>query len=138
MARLQRLSPDSPRQWGRMTSHQAICHLSDSFRVMMGIEPISSVSTLLNRTLVKWIALRAPMAWPPGVQTRPEVDQEIGGTRPVQFASDKRALEALIDQFAGLTSSDLQPHPIFGRLSTDEWQRWGYRHVDHHLRQFGA
>lgn len=138
VVRLQRLAPGSPRRWGRMTSHQAICHLSDSFLMTMGTEPISSVSTLLNRTVVKWIALRAPMAWPAGVQTRPEVDQEIGGTRPVEFASDKRALEALIDQFARRTGDSLQPHPIFGRLSTDEWQRWGYRHVDHHLRQFGA
>ena len=31
-ARLQRLAPDSPRAWGRMTSHQAICHLSDRLR----------------------------------------------------------------------------------------------------------
>ena len=138
VARLQRLEPDSPRRWGRMTPHQAMCHLSDSFRSMMGTEPISSVSTLLNRTLVKWIALRAPMPWPHGVQTRPEVDQEIGGTRPVAFAADRHALEVLIEQFARRTGHDLQPHPIFGRLSTDEWQRWGYRHVDHHLRQFGV
>jgi hypothetical protein len=136
--RLQRLAPDSPRRWGRMTSHQAICHLSDSFRSMMGTEPISSVSTLVNRTLVKWIALHTPMPWPHGVRTRPEVDQEIGGTRPVEFWSDKRALEELIDRFAGRTGSDLRPHPIFGRLSTAEWQRWGYLHLDHHLRQFGA
>ena len=138
VARLQRLAPGSPRLWGRMTSHQAICHLSDSFRAMMGATPISSVSTLLNRTVVKWIALRSPVPWPHGVQTRPEVDQEIGGTRPVDFASDARALEAIIDQFARRTGGDLQPHPIFGRLSTDDWQRWGYRHADHHLRQFGA
>ena len=28
-------------------------------------------------------------------------------------------------------------HPIFGTMSKTEWGRWGYRHVDHHLRQFG-
>lgn len=138
MARLQRLAPDSRRQWGRMTPHQAVCHLSDSFRSMMSTEPISSVSTLFSRSVVKWIALRAPMPWPPGVKTRPEVDQEIGGTKPVEFASDRRTLEALIEEFARCTSGEMQPHPMFGRLSTDEWQRWGYLHVDHHLRQFGV
>jgi hypothetical protein len=30
------------------------------------------------------------------------------------------------------------PHPIFGRMTLDEWMRWGYRHCDHHFRQFGA
>ena len=29
-------------------------------------------------------------------------------------------------------------HPIFGRLSRTAWLRWGYLHIDHHLRQFGA
>jgi len=29
-------------------------------------------------------------------------------------------------------------HPLFGRLTTAEWGRWGYRHMDHHLRQFGV
>ena len=85
VARLQRLAPGSPRQWGRMTPHQAICHLSDSFRNMMGPTPISSVATPFSRTFVRWIALHTPLPWPPGVKTRPEVDQEIGGTKPVEF-----------------------------------------------------
>ena len=31
-----------------------------------------------------------------------------------------------------------QIHPLFGRMSEAAWLRWGYLHVDHHLRQFGA
>ena len=138
MTRLQRLTPNSRRQWGRMTPHQGICHLSDSFRVMMTPEPISSVSTIFSRTVIKWVALRAPMQWPHGTKTRPEVDQDIGGTRPVDFVRDRCKLEALIEQFAGRMSSDMQPHPMFGRMSTDEWHRRGYLHLDHHLRQFGV
>jgi hypothetical protein len=33
---------------------------------------------------------------------------------------------------------DWPPHPILGRLSRGQWMRWGYRHMDHHLRQFGV
>ena len=138
VARLQRLAPDSPRQWGRMTPHQAICHLSDSFRDMMSATPISSVATPFSRTFVRWIALHSGLPWPHGVKTRPEVDQEIGGTKPVEFGSDRRQLEGLIEQFAARSGNDLQPHPMFGRMTTGEWQRWGWRHTDHHLRQFGA
>ena len=138
IARLLRLAPDSPRQWGRMTSHQAVCHLSDSFRSMMSPTSITSVATPLSRTVIKWIALQAPMTWPHGVKTRPEVDQEIGGTKPVEFAHDRRMLEALIDQFAARSGEDFQPHPMFGRLTTGEWHRWGWLHTDHHLRQFGV
>jgi hypothetical protein len=138
MARVRRLAPDSTRQWGRMTPHQAVCHLSDSFRAMMGRSHVSPATTFVSRTLMRWMALSTPVKWPAGVRTRPEVDQEIGGTTPVDFDRDRLALEALMEEFAGRTSADLQPHPMFGRLSTAEWQRWGYRHLDHHLRQFGV
>ena len=138
LSRLQRLAPDSTRQWGRMTPHQAICHLSDSFRSMMSPSPISSASNLYTRTFVRWFAIHSRLPWPHGVKTRPEVDQEIGGTRPVEFGRDRRELERLIERFAQRTREDMQPHPMFGRLSTREWQRWGYLHLDHHLRQFGV
>jgi Protein of unknown function (DUF1569) len=138
VARLQRLTPESPRQWGRMTAHQAVCHMSDSFRNMMSPAAISSVATPFSRTFVRWIALHSGLPWPHGVKTRPEVDQEIGGTRPVEFVQDRRQLEALIEQFASRRCEDLQPHPMFGRLTTREWQHWGWRHTDHHLRQFGV
>ena len=121
-----------------MNAHQAICHLSDSFRSMMGAVAITSVATPFSRTVIKWIALNAPMKWPQGVPTRPEVDQLIGGTRPVEFARDRQQLEALIEQFAARSGGEFQPHPMFGRLTTREWQRWGWRHADHHLRQFGV
>jgi Protein of unknown function (DUF1569) len=138
VARLRQLALDSPRQWGRMTPHQAVCHLSDSFRAMMGDKTASSISTPFSRTVIKWIALTAPMKWPPGVKTIPEVDQEVGGTRPAEFARDRDALEALMEQFAVKQGRELQPHPIFGRLTTEQWRRWGWLHMDHHLRQFGV
>jgi hypothetical protein len=66
------------------------------------------------------------------------LDQEVGGTRPVEFEADRQALIELIESFATRTGDNLQPHPIFGRLTTAEWQRWGWLHPDHHLRQFKA
>ena len=138
VARLQRLTADSPRRWGRMTPHQAVCHLSDSFRGIMGRNPLSPVRMVWGRTLIKWIALYLPRPWPRGINGPPEVDQGIGGTKPVDFERDRRELEALMERFAQGRSRDFQPHPIFGRLSDAQWQRWAYLHIDHHLRQFGA
>jgi hypothetical protein len=137
LERLRRLTPVSARAWGRMTSHQAVCHLSDSFRAMMANTPVTSIGNPFSRTVIKWIALNAPMQWPHGVKTVPEVDQEIGGTRPVEFLRDRRELERLMELFATQTG-EYQPHPIFGRLTSAEWHRWGWRHMDHHLRQFGV
>lgn len=136
--RLRALRADSARQWGRMTPNQAVCHLSDSFKSSMGEVELKFEGTILHRTLVKWFALRVPLRWPKGVRTRPEVDQEKGGTRPVEFARDVGELESLLERFtrAGKDFS-WNKHPIFGEMTEAEWLRWGYLHMDHHLRQFG-
>ncbi|HEX3558058.1 MAG TPA: DUF1569 domain-containing protein [Pyrinomonadaceae bacterium] len=137
--RLRRLRPDGERRWGRMTPHQAVCHLSDSFRSATGEMHVEFAGTLLHRTLLKWFALRVPLQWPTGVRTRPEVDQEKGGTRPVEFVRDVQDLEKLVERFTR-AGRDFRwnVHPLFGNMAEAEWLRWGYLHMDHHLRQFGV
>lgn len=137
--RLKAVRPDSSRRWGRMSAHQMICHLSDAFRMGMGRKPVSHIATLPRRTMVKWIALYVPVPWPSGILTRPEIDQMAGGTTPVDFAADVAELEALLELVtAHPRNFDWDPHPIFGSMSDADWLRWGYLHMDHHLRQFGA
>jgi hypothetical protein len=122
-----------------MSAHQMVVHLVDSFRVAAGERPFRASPTVLGQTLVKWVALYAPLRWPAGVPTSPEVDAEREGTRPTDFAADLTQLEAVLEAFTAPTRSlDGRPHPIFGPLSDAAWLRWGYRHADHHLRQFGA
>ena len=139
LQRLRHVRPESGRRWGRMTAHQMVCHLCDSFRMATGEKPVSPATGLFQQTVVRWAALYFPMRWPAGIVTRPEVDQELGGTRPLDFAADVARLEALLDLVATQPGNvDWQRHPIFGRLSEAAWLRWAYLHMDHHLRQFGA
>ena len=135
--RLAALTPRNPPRWGRMSAHQAVCHLSDSFLLPLGRKSASASSSPLQRTLVKWIALYAPITWPKGVPTRPEMEQGVGGTPPREFERDRAQLAALIEEFAARREFAAE-HPIFGRLTPGEWMRWGFRHADHHLRQFGV
>ena len=134
--RLQIVRPESQRRWGRMSANQMVCHLSDSFRRILGEKHASS---LPPRKLLKWAALWIPIPWPHGLKTRPEMDQEIGGTCPVNFASDCNELLNLMDRFTcGAPVPRFEPHPMFGQMSRRENMRWGYLHMDHHLRQFGV
>jgi hypothetical protein len=134
--RIRGLDPYASPKWGRMTARQMVCHLNDSFLVAMGEKYASPASSLLQRTVVKWIALRTPLRWPPGVPTRPEIEQGRGGTPPAEWESDRAELLRLMDAFAG--SQTFGVHPVFGKMSRRDWLCWGYRHVDHHLRQFGV
>lgn len=120
-----------------MTPHQAVCHLADGFRFVLGDRRVTSQPQFLG-PIVRTIALRLPLPWPRGVKTMPEVDQEIGGTRPQEFERDRAELLTLIDRFAARADEAHWPdHPMFGRMRRDVWGRWGHRHLDHHLRQFG-
>lgn len=136
-ARIKQLKPDSPRQWGKMTAHQAICHLNDSFMCKFGERESTQASNFFTKTVMKWFALQAPFQWPHGVPTMPENDQLIGGTPPAEFERDRAQLETMIERFCQ-PMKNLSPHPYFGQMTEAEWLRWGYLHCDHHLRQFGV
>jgi hypothetical protein len=120
-----------------MSSHQMVCHLIDSLRMATGEKTVSHDTSLFRRTLLKWIVLYAPLRWPPGVLTRPEIDQEVGGTRAVDLAADVAELDAAIVQVVA-RSKFVRVHPLFGSMSQAAWLRWAYLHIDHHLRQFGV
>ena len=137
--RLNSIQPSSQRLWGSMSAHNMICHLSDGFRLYMGERPAKTAPVPVPRLLLKWIALWAPVPWPHGFKTAPELDQQGGGTPPVEFVADMKELRGLIDRFARQPADYVpKPHPHFGALSEREWKRLAYLHADHHLRQFGV
>lgn len=137
--RLARLRSDSPRQWGRMSAPEMVCHLADAFRMALGEKPVADASSFKQRTVIKWAALYMPRQWPTGVLvTTPELAAG-GGTSPGEFTRDVGDLLAAMARFASAGSTSGWPaHPFFGRMSRRAWMRWGYLHVDHHLRQFSA
>jgi hypothetical protein len=136
--RVARIQPASPRQWGRMSPHQMLCHCCDALRFALGERSVTPDITFLNRTVIKHLALYTPIPWPKGVTTRPEVDQDASGTPPVDFEQDRRELLTLIRRYISERPIPRPAHPIFGNMTEFEWMRWGYMHIDHHLRQFGV
>jgi hypothetical protein len=137
LRRIARVRPDTPRRWGRMSAHGMVCHLTDSFEGCLGERPVADRSTLMGRTVTRWLALSTPVPWPRGVPTTPEVDQERDGTPPGDFEADLARLIEITEDFARRIDPASLRHPIFGRMTAGEWGRWAYRHVDHHARQFG-
>lgn len=136
--RLRSLAPDSRRRWGRMTPHEAICHLSDGFRAALRQKTLAPVPGRL-KPVMRFIALTLPVHWPRGIKTFPEVEQGVGGTPPAEFERDRHELLSLIARFCAARPDELAPeHPMFARMTRAHWGRWAYRHLDHHLRQFGA
>ena len=135
--RISSLTPADERRWGRMTVGEMVCHVCDAYRIALGEKAASPATGFFQRTVMKWVALKAPLKWPKGVKTRPELEQGIGGTPPVEFGRDKAELLSIFQRFCGDGANFAPTHPFFGPMSREDWMRWGYLHADHHLRQFG-
>ena len=132
--RLEGLNPNATRLWGRMTPHQAVCHLSDSFKAILDDRPLPAQPLTLTRRLQRIFAFTLPLPWPKGVPTSPEVDAEKGGTPPGNFERDVAELIDLLERYVASDGRTLGRHYVWGDMSRGEWGR----HMDHHLRQFGA
>jgi hypothetical protein len=136
-SRLEKLIIEDAARWGLMSVHQMICHLRDSYQVGLGEKRVAMVAIPMPRAVMKRVALQAPMQWRKGFIAAPEVAQDVGGTRPVEFESDRAGLLSAVEQFCSRLPEPCVNHPFFGDMTADDWWRWGYLHADHHLRQFG-
>jgi hypothetical protein len=131
--RLRSVSESSERRWGTMTAPQMLCHIADQLRVALGEIPARDRSTLLLRTLFKWLIVETPLRFPPG---KAKTVREMLTSRPADWAEDMAACEGLIER-VGMGGA-VAVHPAFGPLSPRQWGRLCWKHLDHHLRQFGA
>jgi hypothetical protein len=140
-ARLAKITPEHQGRWGRMTAPQMICHLTDSFKSVLGERTSTRPprpAPLVGRTVLKWANMLTPIPWPHGLRTAAMVDPERGGTPPAEFERDVAELRAAIERFVReLPAMSKRSHFVFGKLTEWEWARWAWRHMNHHLRQFG-
>ena len=138
-ARLGAVIPESQRRWGTLTAHEMLCHLGDSAEMVLMVRRRERPLPARERKLVKLVGLWSPFRWPHGWQTNPRHDPRREGTRPSAFAADqKRAIESLAGIAEGRPGALEPVHGTFGSMSVRDWQRWAWKHTDHHLRQFGV
>jgi hypothetical protein len=139
VARLRRVRLDSPRRWGILTAHEMLCHLGDSTAMVLGSRPRKQPVPVQARPVRRVLGLWTPIPWPHGWPTNPALNPRAEGTRPAAFESDRaRAIEGLEGIAAAAPAALTPAHGFFGTMSTRDWQRWAFRHTDHHLRQFDS
>ncbi|SNS38852.1 Protein of unknown function [Granulicella rosea] len=133
--RLAELTPADAPRWGRMSVGQMVCHLREAFSAPLGERSVAPVKPPIPGPFIKWLALSVPTAWPKIVPAPLEL-KISGCPAPVSHVDDRVGVQAKMLQFADRREI-AAPHPFFGRMTTEDWMRWGYLHTDHHLRQFG-
>jgi hypothetical protein len=134
VARVRLLTPDRAALWGRMTCHQMVIHVSEACRGYLGELTMSARPGFVRFPVVKQLVIYA-LPFPKNVQTAPETLVRPPG----EWQTDVELLCTDIARLAGCRGRTTWPvHPFFGRLSPRAWGVLGWRHTDHHLRQFGA
>jgi hypothetical protein len=133
--RLHTLHPEQPARWGRMDVRQMLCHIADQMRVALGELPAQPRRTPFRNPALRFLAVHL-LPWPKGrIPTLPE----MRSTRPGVWEEDLARAEALLQAVAQRGADGAwAEHPAFGQMSGREWGWLVYKHVDHHLRQFGA
>lgn len=135
--RLGRLSPDSRPRWGSMSAGRMLCHVADQLRAAIGeleLGPAAGPRALRTPPFKQLVLYWLP--WPKGKVKAP---RGVLGTASTEWEEDLARLEALIERFPERDRGGTWPaHPLFGKMSGRAWGVLGYRHLDHHLRQFGA
>jgi hypothetical protein len=136
--RAAKLQPDSQRKWGTMTPAQAMAHCSVSLQWVLGEKtpPPAGFGVRMMGRIIKPLVLGNNKPLRRNTPTSP--DLVVQDER--NFKTEQQQLCALIDRLAaaGPQGCTARPHPFFGRMSPDEWAILTYKHLDHHLRQFGV
>jgi hypothetical protein len=131
--RLRRLTPDAPAGWGTLDAPRMVCHVADQLRVALGEIPAKPVHTFASRTLLKFLVLRVGIKPPRGkVQTAPEMLL----SQPGAWEEDVSTCIDLVERVGRGTATAV--HPTLGPLSPRDWGRLCWKHLDHHLVQFGV
>lgn len=129
------LTPASSARWGRMSVEQMLAHLCLAVRMALGEVPTELRGSRAFRTFPLKHLILYVLPFPKGVPTA----RELLVTDAPPFAETHGSLDTLLRRVGTGPADGPGPrHPLFGSLSRQEWGALVHKHVDHHLRQFGA
>jgi hypothetical protein len=135
-ARLLALRPDSARGWGKMNASQMVTHCARALETGTGDRPMKQ--KLIGKVLMPFF--RSSMLGEKPFSRNGPTDPSFIVSDERDFNVERQKLLDLIDRLVqrGPAKAAEQTHAFFGRLSGREWGELMYKHIDHHLQQFGV
>ncbi|MCA0133610.1 DUF1569 domain-containing protein [Winogradskyella alexanderae] len=133
-SRINKLDKSTQPKWGRMNVSQMLHHCQMPLNIILekkdyGVKPNWLVNLLFKKAMYSDKLWRKNLPTAPGFKITEEKD----------FEQEKCEIVNLINELNNQKDrQDWQPHPAFGKLTKDQWGKMQYKHLDHHLRQFGV
>ena len=134
LIRINKLTPGSKALWGKMNVGQMLAHVQVPIGVAEGTNKIKR--TLFGRIV-------GPLAKPIIYSSKPfkhslPTDRSfvmIGSEK--DFETEKQKLLEMVSNFSEKNIVN-EVHPFFGKMTKEQWSKGTYKHLDHHLQQFGV
>src|SRR5579859_1603062 len=135
-SRIDKLQPQSQREWGKMGVAQMMAHCSATMEVASGTVVLPRM--LIGRILGPLVRSNFTNEKPFSKNGPTDKNFVIADTR--DFAQEQKRLKGLVLSFheGGEAKCTRHPHSFFGPLTPEQWATGMYKHLDHHLRQFGV
>ena len=133
--RIMRLDSAHPPVWGKMSAAQMVTHAQRPLQVAVG--ELKLKHSFLGK-LFGGMVKRQLSAVPQFKPNLPTAPQFIIRDQP-DFVKERNKLISLVQEFS-IKKSEVTTfkHPFFGAMTEQEWDSLQWKHLDHHLRQFGV
>jgi len=131
--RIQKLTPESKALWGKMNVAQMLAHVQIPMGVALGTHTVNG-NWLMK--LILPLFKKALYDEKPWKQSLPTDKTFVMTGQAKDFEKEKNELLEKINLY---TEDNMinDKHPVFGKLTKEQWAKATWKHLDHHLKQFG-
>ncbi|KYG34416.1 DUF1569 domain-containing protein [Alkalihalobacillus trypoxylicola] len=134
--RIDLLGSDTKAQWGKMNPAQMLAHCSSFQDIAMGnqLPPRSLLGMVVGKLAAPIFYNDKPL--PQNMSTISTLI--INNQREFETEKEKLKQKLITFQTNGPHKCTAHPHPFFGKLTSEQWGKGIYKHLDHHLKQFNV
>lgn len=135
--RFRQIDASSERRWGTMTAPQMFAHCRLGIQMATGQRPLKRA--LIGR-LFAWMVRKRFLDTDAPLAKNSPTDPKLLEASASELEAERAQLLDELQSFCALGREGMPtaPHPFFGKMSPEQWDRLMAKHLDHHLRQFGV
>jgi hypothetical protein len=132
--RLASIPADARPKWGKMDAAQMFKHCQYPLQIAMGKEKMKLASNWFVKTFFK----KSLYSDKPYRRNLPTV-KNFKVIEDKDFQSEKEKLDQWMQElWYDRDNDNRRPHPVFGNFTKDQWGKMQWKHLNHHLEQFGV
>ncbi|QBN18305.1 DUF1569 domain-containing protein [Flavobacterium nackdongense] len=134
LSRIESLKPESKALWGKMTVDQMLKHTNEA--ILIAFDEKTLKINFLMRFLGKMMKHKIfNSEFKKNSPTAPEFIFK----EHYDFEAAKKDLTINFSRFAqGPEAIKITEHPFWGKMTSEDWDKLMWKHLDHHLKQFGV